>query len=83
MPHVLTIPAEIAGSGDTPNSTGTFNLIPLDRRPMFTSDTPPCTTAAAVLDGILAIVLTRQDDEQRIRHYAETITREATRWASA
>jgi SAM-dependent methyltransferase len=40
-------------------------------------------TAAAVLDGILAVVLTRQDDEQRIRRYAETIMREATRWVSA
>jgi perosamine synthetase len=66
-----------------PNSTGTFNLVPLDQRPLFTSDTPPCTTAATVLDGILAVVLTRQDDEQRIRHYAQTITREVTRWASA
>lgn len=64
-----------------PNSTGTFNLVPLDQRPTFTSDTPPC--AAAVLDSILAVVLTRQDDEQRIRHYAETIAREVTRWASA
>jgi perosamine synthetase len=65
-----------------PNSTGTFNLVPLDQRPMFISDTPPCTTAAAVLDGILAVVLTRHDDEQRIRHYAKTITQEVTRWAS-
>ena len=66
-----------------PNSTGTFNLVPLDQRPLFTSDTPPCPTTAAVLDGILAVVLTRQDNEQRIRHYAQTIAREVTRWASA
>lgn len=64
-----------------PNNTGTFNLVPLDQRPMFTSDTPTCTTAARVLDGILALVPTRQDDEQRIRRYAETITRKVTRWA--
>ncbi|MGH3811432.1 MAG: DegT/DnrJ/EryC1/StrS family aminotransferase [Pseudonocardiaceae bacterium] len=66
-----------------PNSTGTFNLVPLDQRPMFTGDTPPCTTAAVVLDGILAVILTRHDDDQRIRRYAETIAREAIRWASA
>lgn len=67
-----------------PNSTGTFRLVPLDQRPMFASDThPACTTTATLLDGILAVVLTRHDDEQRIRDYAETITREVTRWASA
>ncbi len=66
-----------------PNSTGTFNLVPLDQRPLFTSDTPPCSTAAAFLDGILAVVLTRQDDEQQIRRYAETIAWEVTRWVSA
>lgn len=67
-----------------PNSTGSFNLIPLDQRTMFTGDTPPtCITTARLLDGILAVVLTRHDDDQRIRHYAETITREVTRWASA
>ncbi|MGH3963972.1 MAG: DegT/DnrJ/EryC1/StrS family aminotransferase [Pseudonocardiaceae bacterium] len=66
-----------------PNSTGTFNLVPLDQRPMFPDDTPPCTTAAAVLDGILAVILTRHDDDQRIRRYADTIAREAIRWASA
>lgn len=67
-----------------PNSTGTFGLIPLDQRPMFTGDThPACTTAAEFLDGILAVVLTRHDDEQRIRDHAETVTREVTRWASA
>ena len=51
---------------------------------MFAGDTPPtCAAAAGLLDGILAVVLTRHDDEQRIRGYAETITREVTRWASA
>ncbi|MGH3798347.1 MAG: DegT/DnrJ/EryC1/StrS family aminotransferase [Pseudonocardiaceae bacterium] len=65
------------------NSTGTFRLVPLDQRPIFASDTrPPCTTAAKFLDGILAVVLTRQDDERRIRDYVDTITREVTRWAS-
>lgn len=67
-----------------PNSTGTFRLVPLDQRPMFASDTrPPCRTAAELLDGILAVRLTRHDDEQRLRGYAETITREVTRWAGA
>ncbi len=67
-----------------PNSTGTFRLVPLDQRPMFASDTrPACTTTAEFLDGILAVVLTRQDDEQRIRDYAETIAREVTGWVSA
>ncbi|MGH3938582.1 MAG: DegT/DnrJ/EryC1/StrS family aminotransferase [Pseudonocardiaceae bacterium] len=66
-----------------PNSTGSFRLIPVDQRPMFANDTPPtCTTASELLDGILAVALTRHDDEQRIRDYAETITREVTRWAS-
>ncbi|MFD2422420.1 DegT/DnrJ/EryC1/StrS family aminotransferase [Amycolatopsis pigmentata] len=66
-----------------PNSTGTFRLIPLDQRPVFTRDTRPrCHAAAEFLDGILAVVLTRHDDQQRIREYAETIAREVTRWAS-
>jgi dTDP-4-amino-4,6-dideoxygalactose transaminase len=67
-----------------PNSTGSFRLVPLDQREMVAGDTPPtCRTAARLLDGILAVVLTRQDDEQRIRDYADTIKREVTRWASA
>jgi perosamine synthetase len=66
-----------------PSSTGTFRLVPLDQRPMFADDTrPPCANAAAFLDGILALVLTREDSDERIRHYAETITREVSRWAS-
>jgi hypothetical protein len=40
-------------------------------------------TRSNAMDEILAVVLTRHDDEQRIRDYAETITREVTRWASA
>lgn len=67
-----------------PNSTGSFHLIPLDQRPPFSGDTPPtCTTTAQFLDGILAVVLTRSDDDAQIRRYADTITQEATRWASA
>ncbi|MGH3548167.1 MAG: DegT/DnrJ/EryC1/StrS family aminotransferase [Pseudonocardiaceae bacterium] len=67
-----------------PNSTGSFHLIPLDRRPLFSGGTAPtCTTASEFLDGILAVVLTRGDDDAQIRRYAETITREATRWANA
>jgi hypothetical protein len=33
------------------------------------------------LDTILAVSLTADDDEHRIRSYADTITEEATRWA--
>ncbi len=66
-----------------PNSTGSFRLIPLDQRPMFTGAAPPtCTTAAELLDGILAVTLSRHDDQKQIHNHAETITREVTRWAS-
>lgn len=66
------------------NSTGTFKLIPLDQRLPFVDGTPPtCRNAAELLDGILALAITRHDDEQRLRYYAETITREVTRWDSA
>lgn len=67
-----------------PNSIGTFGLVPLDQRPMFTEDTPPgCGVTAEFLEGILAPALTRHDDEQVLRRYAKTIKREVTRWASA
>lgn len=73
----------LATTAGVPNSTGTFRLVPLDQRPMFSSDTPPCANAATFLDGILAVVLTQDDDVHRIRDYAETITQEVTQWASA
>lgn len=69
-----------------PNSTGTFGLVPLDHRPAFTTEPNRpcgCVAAAALLDGILAVCLTRQDDETSIRRYAATIAKEVTRWADA
>ncbi|WP_288048022.1 aminotransferase class I/II-fold pyridoxal phosphate-dependent enzyme [Nocardia sp.] len=67
-----------------PNSTGTFKLIPLDQRPMFADETTPrCTTAATVLDSILAIALTRADDHTRITQYAAIIEQEVHRWVDA
>jgi perosamine synthetase len=74
--------AEHLATADVPNSTGTFQLIPLDQRPMFTTAAPGCAAAAEFLDGILAVVLTPDDDEQRVRDYAETIALEASTWAS-
>jgi dTDP-4-amino-4,6-dideoxygalactose transaminase len=83
LPRPRAFSEHLAATG-VPNSTGTFRLVPLDQRPMFADDTrPPCANAAAFLNGILAVVLTREDSDARIRHYAETITREVTRWASA
>jgi dTDP-4-amino-4,6-dideoxygalactose transaminase len=74
--------AEHLARTGVPNSTGSFGLVPLDQRPMFTTDTPSCVTAANFLDGILAVVLTQDDDVHRIRDYAETITQEVTEWVS-
>ena len=71
----------LAGLG-VPNSTGTFALVPQDQRSLFSADTPPCPVASWFLDGILAVVLTRDDDEGTIRDYAATITQEVTEWAS-
>ena len=67
-----------------PNSTGTFGLVPLDHRPAFTDPTrPACRTAATLLDTTLAVTLSADDDEHRIRRLADTITEEAARWAHA
>lgn len=75
--------AEHLASLGVPNSTGTFRLIPLDQRPMFVSDnTPRCTKAAALLDSILAVALTRTDDHGRIKEYAAIIEREVHRWVN-
>ncbi|WP_410658393.1 DegT/DnrJ/EryC1/StrS family aminotransferase [Amycolatopsis sp. lyj-112] len=79
--HPRAFAEHLAATG-VPNSTGTFRLIPMDQRPMFTRDRPDCVNAAAFLDGILALVLTRDDDMHRIRDYAETITQEVTRWGN-
>ncbi|MGB3444595.1 MAG: DegT/DnrJ/EryC1/StrS family aminotransferase [Actinophytocola sp.] len=79
--HPRSFAEHLARTG-VPNSTGSFGLVPLDQRPMFTTDMPACITTATFLDGILAVVLTHDDDVHRIRDYAETITQEVTRWAS-
>ncbi|MGI9001991.1 MAG: DegT/DnrJ/EryC1/StrS family aminotransferase [Pseudonocardia sp.] len=82
LPRPRELARHLAELG-VPNSTGTFGLVPLDQRDLFvTVDTPSCTRAARFLDGILALVLTREDDEQRLREYAMTIAREVNRWAS-
>lgn len=76
--------AERLARAGVPNSTGTFRLIPLDQRPMFHGDdtTVRCTRTVAVLDGILAVALTRHDDAGRIDEYAEIIAREVSRWGN-
>ncbi len=67
-----------------PNSVGTFGLTGNDQRALFVGDTPAtCHTAATVLDSTLAVVLTEQDDDDRLHQYAHTIVREVRQWASA
>ncbi|ANY07782.1 DegT/DnrJ/EryC1/StrS family aminotransferase [Pseudonocardia sp. HH130630-07] len=79
------------------NSTGTFGLVPLDQRPAYTDlRHAPCRQAAAVLDATLALALPNTPDVPHIRddadaldgpaaadlrQLADTITREAARWA--
>ncbi len=60
--------------------------MPLDQRPMFSDDattTRSCTNAAAFLDGILAVALTRQEGPTHIRLYTATITEEVAKWVGA
>lgn len=71
-----------------PNFTGSYRLAPLDQMPMMTAaagpgGARPCRNAAEFLDRTLAVVLTRHDDPNRIRTYADIIRREAARWDSA
>ncbi|MEV0316691.1 DegT/DnrJ/EryC1/StrS family aminotransferase [Nonomuraea fuscirosea] len=63
-----------------PNSTGSFGLVPCDRRPMFTLSDRPCRGAAEILDRTLAIVLTERDTEAALDRYATIIAREAAAW---
>ncbi|MEU7982881.1 aminotransferase class I/II-fold pyridoxal phosphate-dependent enzyme [Micromonospora sp. NPDC049081] len=66
-----------------PNSVGTFGLMPADRRPAFARYAgSPCRQAATVIDRTLAVVLTDHDTEERINGYAQTISREASTWAT-
>ncbi|RLK58386.1 DegT/DnrJ/EryC1/StrS family aminotransferase [Actinokineospora cianjurensis] len=77
--------AEHLATRGVPNSTGTFGLVPLDHRPQL-ADTEAtgarCATAAEVLEGILALVLTHRDDEASVRRHVDTIAREVARWTS-
>lgn len=64
-----------------PNSVGSYQLVPTDRRPAFAAHSGnPCRNAAAVIDRALAVVLTDHDDDRRVADYAHSIRREANRW---
>jgi dTDP-4-amino-4,6-dideoxygalactose transaminase len=63
-----------------PNSIGTFHLRACDQRPMFASQGPPCTNAAAFIESLLAPVITDHDDDERIQRHADIITTEAAKW---
>lgn len=81
LPRPRAFQRHLAACG-VPNSVGTFGLVSADQRPVFTGDTPTtCRIAATVLDSTLAVVLTEQDDDDRLHQYAETIAREARQWA--
>lgn len=74
--------AEHLAQRGVPNSTGSFQLVPCDTRPMFTTSDHPCHGAAHILDHTLAVVLTDHDTETTIERYAAVIAREATAWAT-
>lgn len=75
--------AEHLAQRGIPNSTGSFNLVPCDTRPMFTSpDRTPCRGAAQILDRTLALVLTERDCEAALSRYAAVISREAAVWTT-
>jgi perosamine synthetase len=67
-----------------PNSTGTFKLVACDQRPLFAAyaSARPCTRASAMIDAMLAVVLTNRDTGDQIARYAEIITVEARRWTT-
>lgn len=82
LPNPRSFAAHLARLG-VPNSTGTYGLIACDRRPMFAKVAPPtCVAAARTIDAMLAVVLTDNDDEQRIDTMAATIAKEAAGWMS-
>ncbi|GAA4198149.1 DegT/DnrJ/EryC1/StrS family aminotransferase [Streptosporangium oxazolinicum] len=65
-----------------PNSVGTFGLISADQLPAMVSYGPaPCPRARESVDRTLAVVIQEQDDDERIRQLADTITREVRQWA--
>lgn len=73
--------AEHLAHRGVPNSTGSFRLVPCDRRPMFASSDRPCPGAAEVLDRTLALILTERDTEATLDRYADVIAQEASTWA--
>jgi dTDP-4-amino-4,6-dideoxygalactose transaminase len=80
LPEPRAFCAHLAACG-VPNSVGTFRLVPADQRPELSYYAgAPCRNAANVVDRILAVMLTDQDDDERITSYATTIAREAHQW---
>jgi perosamine synthetase len=62
------------------NSVGTYRLTACDQRPMFAGLSAPCPAAATFIESLLALVVTDHDGDERIRRYADIITKEAARW---
>ncbi|MFC4114275.1 DegT/DnrJ/EryC1/StrS family aminotransferase [Nonomuraea zeae] len=81
LPNPRGLAEHLAQRG-VPNSTGSFRLVPCDRRPMFTLSDPPCRGAAEILDRTLAVILTERDTEATLDRYAAFIAREATAWTA-
>ncbi|PZG45044.1 aminotransferase DegT [Spongiactinospora gelatinilytica] len=80
LPRPRDFCAHLAEAG-VPNSIGTYGLISADRLPAMAAYKPArCPQAAKFLDHTLAVVLSEQDDDDRIRHLAHTITKEARSW---
>jgi perosamine synthetase len=81
LPNPRAFAGHLAQHG-VPNSTGSFQLVPCDTRPMFTRHGRPCRGAAQILDHTLAVLLTERDTQTTLDRYAAIITREATAWAT-
>lgn len=84
LPRPRSFAEHLAQRG-VPNSTGSFQLVPCDTRPMFDRSgyrAKPCRGAAHVLDRTLAVVLTERDTQTALDRYAAVITQEAATWAS-
>ncbi len=64
------------------NSVGTYHLTACDQRPMFADSRAPCRAAASFIESLLAVVVTEHDDDERIRRYADIISREALSWTN-
>jgi perosamine synthetase len=80
LPRSRQFCQHLAGLG-IPNSIGTYHLTACDQRPKFAAPGhAPCVNAAGFIDSLLAVVLTDHDDDERIRRYADIITKEAARW---